>query len=264
MSVYIGAEFLGTDSHDSRPGRHMSGSIDHVSRSGPRLRSALRAATLCTLLAAAACATTPPAATAGDSAPETRSDPSLERLEAIYNARADSARMNVSEADVAFMTGMISHHAEALVMSAWAPSRDASPSVRTLTARITNAQKDEIALMQRWLRERDRPVPVVEPGGAMPAMAGHDMHMTMPGMLSPAQLDELSASRGPEFDRLFLTFMIQHHEGAVAMVAELFASDGAAQDEFVFKLASDIQVDQTTEVARMQRMLDALASGRRP
>ena len=242
----------------------MSGSIDPIIRSGSRLRLVSRAMTLCTLLIAASCATTPPVATAGDSSRESRTDPSLARLEAIYNARADSARMNVSEADVAFMTGMISHHAQALVMSAWAPSRDASPSVRTLTARITNAQKDEIALMQRWLRERDRPVPMVEPGGAMPAMAGHDMHMTMPGMLSPEQLEELSASRGPDFDRLFLTFMIQHHQGAVTMVAELFASDGAAQDEFVFKLASDIQVDQTTEVARMQRMLEALAAGQRP
>ena len=257
--MYIGPE--NTRCRCSRPPSttmRMSGFLDLDPRSGPRPRFPSRVAALCALAAAASCATTPPAPTAEQSA-----DPDLARLEALYNARADSARMNVSEADVAFMTGMISHHAQALVMSAWAPSRNASPRVQTLTARITNAQEDEIAVMQRWLRERDRPVPVVEPGGAMPAMAGHDMHMTMPGMLSPEQLEELSAARGPDFDRLFLTFMIQHHEGAVAMVKELFASDGAAQDEFVFKLASDIQVDQTTEVARMQRMLDALASGQR-
>jgi uncharacterized protein (DUF305 family) len=182
----------------------------------------------------------------------------LARLEAIFRAREDSARMNVNEADVAFMSGMIHHHAQALVMSALAPSHDASPAVRTLTARITNAQKDEINLMQRWLRDRSRPVPEVDASGRIAGMPGMDHSMHMPGMLSPAQLDELGRARGREFDRLFLTFMIQHHTGAVTMVHELFAADGAAQDEFVFKLASDIQVDQTTEVARMQQMLDAL------
>lgn len=164
--------------------------------------------------------------------------------------------MQVSDADVRFMTGMIHHHAQALVMSALAPSHDASPSVQTLTARITNAQTDEIALMQRWLRDRGRPSPEVEASGHMPDAGEHSMHM--PGMLTADQLDRLDRARGTEFDRLFLTFMIQHHEGAVAMVHDLFATDGAAQDEFVFKLASDIQVDQNTEVARMQRMLDAL------
>ena len=236
----------------------MSGSFHLIPRSRLALGSLSRAATFCLLVGVAACATTPPPGPPpADGSSGSDSDPSLARLEAIYRARADSARMNVSEADVAFMTGMISHHAQALVMSGWAPSRGASPRVQTLTARITNAQADEIAVMQRWLRERERPVPTVGPGGAMPAMAGHDMHMTMPGMLSPAQLEELSASRGRDFDRLFLTFMIQHHEGAVAMVADLFASDGAAQDEFVFKLASDIQVDQTTTCTPSRRTQSA-------
>lgn len=229
----------------------MSGFFSSSSPSRRRFLALPRLLVFASLALATACATGQPEPL----------DPSLARLEAIYDARADSARMNVSQADVDFMTGMISHHAQALVMSGWAPSRDASPTVQTLTARITNAQTDEIALMQRWLRERDRPVPMVAPNGEMPEMAGHDMHMHMPGMLSPEQLDELSASRGTEFDRLFLTYMIQHHEGAVTMVEELFASDGAAQDEFVFKLASDIQVDQRTEVARMQRMLDAIDAG---
>ena len=168
--------------------------------------------------------------------------------------------MQVSEADVQFMAGMIHHHAQALVMSALAPTNGASDAVLTLTARITNAQKDEIGLMQRWLRQRDRPVPEVGSDGRMVGMADHAMHM--PGMLSAQQLADLAAARGREYDRLFLTYMIQHHNGAVTMVHELFASDGAAQDEFVFKLASDIQVDQTTEVARMQRMLDALPGNR--
>lgn len=185
------------------------------------------------------------------------SDPSAERLEAIYRARADSARMEVHEADVRFMTGMIVHHAQALVMSGYALSRAASPSIGTLAARIINAQEDEISLMQRWLRERGQPVPEVGQHGHVHGEA-HAMHM--PGMLSQEQLDELAAARGPEFDRLFLEYMIEHHEGAVAMVRDLFATDGAAQDDFVFKLASDIQVDQRSEIARMRRMLEALPS----
>ncbi|MBT6695742.1 MAG: DUF305 domain-containing protein [Gemmatimonadales bacterium] len=192
--------------------------------------------------------------------------PDLARLEALYRARADSALQRVSDADAHFMTGMIHHHAQALVMSAWAPTHGANASVLTLTARITNAQKDEITVMQRWLRERDRPVPEVDAGGKMAPDSGMqmpDMDMTdmqMPGMLSPQQLLDLSRAHGVEYDRLFLTYMIQHHNGAVTMVHELFATDGAAQDDFVFKLASDIQVDQTTEVARMQQMLDGLPS----
>jgi len=188
--------------------------------------------------------------------------PDLDRLEALYRARTDSATLSVSEADVDFMAGMIHHHAQALVMSRHAEGAGASPAVRRLTARIINAQTDEIGLMQRWLRDRDRMVPEVAEDGTMPMMSGdHSMHM--PGMLSMAQLSELAQAEGSEYDRLFLTYMIQHHNGAVTMVHELFATDGAAQDEFVFKLASDIQVDQRTEVARMQGMLDAMPSGSR-
>jgi uncharacterized protein (DUF305 family) len=189
---------------------------------------------------------------------------SLAALEALYRARADSATMDVHEADVRFMTGMIGHHAQALVMSNMAPENGASDEIRVLTARILNAQTDEIAVMQGWLRDRGRPVPEVESSGTV--VRGHDMHahdahapdMRMSGMLSPEQLEALRAATGPDFDRLFLTYMIQHHRGAVTMVHELFATDGAAQDDLVFKLASDIQVDQTTEVARMERMLETM------
>lgn len=183
-------------------------------------------------------------------------DPSMAELEAIYRARADSALAQVSDADVDFMTGMIGHHAQALVMSALAPTNGASPTMRTLTARIINAQKDEIAVMQAWLGDRNKRVPEVHEDGT--TEMSHNPEMHMPGMLTPAQLQELTAAQGPEFDRLFLVFMIQHHKGAVTMVHELFATDGAAQDDLVFKLASDIQVDQASEIARMQRMLDAL------
>lgn len=208
----------------------------------------------------AACATSaPPAPSEGAT--------SLTELEALYRARQDSAFLDVSDADVAFMVGMIDHHAQALVMSQMAPRNDAGPAVRRLTSRILNAQRDEIALMQRWLRDRGQTVPEVDESGMVHMPGGdHAMHMgMMPGMLSPAQLDELRAARGADFDRLFLRYMIQHHQGAVTMVHELFATDGAAQDELVFKIASDIQVDQTTEIERMQLMLDALSQdGRSP
>ena len=176
-------------------------------------------------------------------------------LEAIYRARAEAALDGAHEADIRFMTHMIPHHAQALVMAGFAPDNAASPSIRTLCARIINAQTDEIAVMSRWLSDRGLPVP--ETGD----MRGHaDGAMLMAGMLTPEQLAELEAARGPDFDRLFLRYMIQHHKGAVTMVRELFATDGAAQDDFVFKLASDIHVDQATEIARMEIMLEALAA----
>lgn len=178
-------------------------------------------------------------------------------MESLYRARLDSARTRFTPADVHFMTGMISHHAQALVMARWARSHGASPSIRTLAARITNAQRDEIVLMQAWLRDREQPVPEVEiTDQGMTIHGGHAMRM--PGMLPDTQMEELQKARGPHFDRLFLTSMIQHHQGAVVMVRELFATDGAGQDEAVFKFASDVQVDQTTEIARMEIMLDNL------
>jgi uncharacterized protein (DUF305 family) len=182
---------------------------------------------------------------------------SLTEMEALYRARQDSALVDVSPADVDFMSGMIGHHAQALVMSAFAPNNDANRSIRTLAARITNAQRDEIALMQRWLQARGQEVPNVGETGRMEIE-----NKLMPGMLTPGQLQELEQATGADFDRMFLTFMIQHHQGAVSMVHDLFATDGAAQDDLIFKLASDIQVDQITEIARMTQMLDALAPGR--
>ena len=191
--------------------------------------------------------------------PVTRPDAATAaRLEALYRARADSALMHFHEADVHFMTGMINHHAQALVMSGFAPENGASETIQTLCARIINAQKDEINIMQEWLRDRDQEVPEIhiEDGHLMIHGPAHAMHM--PGMLTDEQLDELRHARGRDFDRLFLEYMIMHHEGAVTMVLELFATDGAAQDDFVFKLASDIQADQGSEIDRMQKMLEAM------
>ena len=172
---------------------------------------------------------------------------------AIAQARADSLRYPYTDADVRFMTGMVSHHAQAITMSLLAPSRDASPAVQRLASRIINAQVDEIVTMHQWLADRQKPVPQVDLDG------GHAHHAMMPGMLTDAQMRELAAARGAAFDRLFLTYMIQHHKGAVQMVKELFGSWGAGQDEVVFKFASDVNVDQTTEIARMESMLEAMS-----
>ena len=185
---------------------------------------------------------------------------------AIARARTDSARRPYTSADIHFMSGMIGHHAQALAMSAMAATHDAGPAVRTLADRIINGQRDEIVTMQTWLRDRQLPVPMPDPRGGPMKMSMHGMEheMLMPGMLSAEQMRQLDAARGAEFDRLFLVFMIQHHRGAVSMVKELFDSYGAAQDDTVFKVASDANVDQTTEIARMERMLAALTlEGRR-
>jgi uncharacterized protein (DUF305 family) len=162
------------------------------------------------------------------------------------------------------MSGMISHHAQAIKMAKWAPSHGASPAVIRLTERIINAQTDEITLMSNWLSARRQPVPEPNPDGMKMKMDGMDHVMLMPGMLSEAQMKELDAARGEEFDRLFLTYMIQHHKGAVSMVKEMFAAHGAGQDEAVFKFASDVEVDQTTEINRMYEMLLSLGSSPPP
>jgi uncharacterized protein (DUF305 family) len=173
----------------------------------------------------------------------------------VAKARADSARLPYTDADIYFMKGMIAHHAQAIVMAKWAPTHGANESIRTLCARIINAQGDEITLMQQWLRDRNQVVPAAVPAPMKMKMNGTAMEMLMPGMLTDAQLSQLDSARGSEFDKLFLKDMIQHHRGAVSMVKDLFATEGAGQDQTVFKFATDVNVDQTTEIARMQRML---------
>ena len=177
-------------------------------------------------------------------------------------ARADSARYPYTAADIHFMSAMIGHHAQAIVMAQWAPTHGASAAIQRLAERVVNAQRDEIATMQQWLRDRQQPVPEAKPTGMKMIMNGQEHEMLMPGMLTDAQMKELDQARGPEFDRLFLTFMIQHHRGAVSMVKELFGTNGAAQDESVFKLATDVNIDQLTEIERMQKMLVALTLGK--
>src|SRR3989454_652148 len=137
-------------------------------------------------------------------------------------ARNDSGHPPYTPADVHFIAGMIGHHAQAIQMAGWCASHDASPSLRPLCERIVVAQKDEIAFAQRWLRERSEYVPPADPRGHI--MQGSDMPMLMPGMLTPQQMAQLDSARGREFDRLFLQYMIMHHQGAITMVQQLLAT----------------------------------------
>ncbi|MEO8578438.1 MAG: DUF305 domain-containing protein [Gemmatimonadales bacterium] len=178
-------------------------------------------------------------------------------------AKGDSSRYSITTADVHFMSSMISHHSQAIVMSKMAPTHGASASIGTLAERIINAQEDEIVSMQQWLRDNGQPVPATANGGTTTMMSGMEHDMLMPGMLTASQLTQLDQARGPQFDRLFLAFMIQHHRGAISMVETLFSTEGAAQDQTVFKLASDVNADQSTEIDRMEKILSSLSNSQR-
>ena len=220
------------------------------------------------LLAAASAAACGRSSGASQPAPEqsTSTSETTPAPSTSERVRADSLRRPYTKADVQFMTDMIGHHAQALVMAAMVPTHEADPAIGRLAERIINAQQDEIATMDRWLGDRGQPVP--EPGAGMSHPMQHDGHdmampgMLMPGMLTPAQMAALDSARGPAFDRLFLAGMIQHHRGAVTMVQRLFDTPGAARDETVFKFANDVSADQSTEIARMQTMLEALTPER--
>lgn len=184
-------------------------------------------------------------------------------------------------ADVHFMQGMIPHHAQALQMTAMVSDRTNDPGLRSLALRMEISQRDEIGLMARWLRNREESVPAsaafVDPDAVLASleMIGHegmdhgnmdhgDMEgmAMMPGMLTPDQMVQLKAARDVEFERLFLEFMIQHHNGAIIMVSNLFATDGAAQESDIFQFASHVDADQQAEIDRMQSMLNARSQGR--
>jgi uncharacterized protein (DUF305 family) len=165
-------------------------------------------------------------------------------------------RLPYSDADVDFMAGMIPHHAQAVIMAGWAPSHGARKDVAVLCERIVVGQRDEIALMQTWLRDRGQPVPDATSTRHKMTMNGMEHEMLMPGMLTDEEMAELDRARGPEFDRLFLIGMIKHHQGAIGMVDVLFKAYGAAQDETVFKFANDVYADQSIEIDRMEKMLE--------
>lgn len=166
---------------------------------------------------------------------------------------ADNGIAPYTKADVDFVSGMIGHHAQAVLMAGWAQSHGASPSVQGLCERIVVAQRDEIRFMQRWLRERKLPVPDGDTSHMM--MAGMDMKL-MPGMLTPEQMEALRKAHGAEFDRLFLTGMIQHHGGALTMVHDLFNTAGSGQDAELFNFATDVDSGQRAEIRIMQAMLE--------
>jgi uncharacterized protein (DUF305 family) len=169
-------------------------------------------------------------------------------------------------ADVRFMQGMIGHHSQALVMTALIPARTLRQDIRFLGQRIEISQKDEIAMMRQWLKDRHQPVPAGDTQHEHPSAGNHSMNMPgmamsdtlMPGMLTAEQLAELAKANGEEFDKLFLRDMIQHHEGALAMVANLLGTTGSAQEAEVFRFASEVDSDQRAEIARMTALLDAL------
>jgi uncharacterized protein (DUF305 family) len=238
---------------EKAPERELSNPLDSNRTIAMRHNPVREAAAI--LLAAVAIAVSTPA-------PATAQAPSAATESAgVAKARADSIRYPYTAGDVQFMSHMIGHHAQALVMSGWAASHGANAEVLRLADRIINAQTDEIAIMQTWLRDRRQPVPEAKPGPMKMMMGGMEHEMLMPGMLTDAQMKELDQARGKDFDRLFLRYMIQHHRGAVSMVSDLFGTNGAAQDETVFKFANDVQVDQSTEIARMEKMLAFLTLG---
>lgn len=163
----------------------------------------------------------------------------------------DTSRVGFDEADVRFVRGMIGHHAQAIEMTTLLATRTARDDMRMLAKRIEASQADEILMMEQWLDGR---------GQARPRDHGHgEPGGLMPGMLSAEEMARLAGASGAAFDRLFLEFMIRHHEGALSMVVDLFATPGAAQESEIFAFASDVEADQRMEIRRMQIMLADLA-----
>jgi uncharacterized protein (DUF305 family) len=156
-----------------------------------------------------------------------------------------------SQTDVDFVHGMLAHHEQALIMTSLVADRSTHEQLGLFVQRLDISQTDEIALMETWLDEREENVAV--------GSAGHIGHMgQMPGMLSEAEIDQLEQSTGAEFDRLFLAFMIRHHEGALTMVDDLFNSEDGGLETTIYNLASHIISDQEIEISRMTEMLAEL------
>jgi len=172
----------------------------------------------------------------------------------------------LSQADVEFMQGMIMHHGQAIEMTALIDSHTENKELHGLGARISRSQSDEIKFMQRWLAVRGESVSM-----SPQKMSGSESHVDqhtnmshgsmhlMPGMLTPEQMEALRKAKGAEFDQLFLTGMIQHHNGALTMVKDLFDSAGAGQDAELFNFATDVDTGQRAEIRIMQEMLDRKA-----
>jgi uncharacterized protein (DUF305 family) len=164
-----------------------------------------------------------------------------------------------SPADIEFMQGMIMHHSQAVEMTALIASHTENKDLRSLGARISSSQTDEIKFMKRWLTARGQPISMAMPGMPDMDLAGNPISL-MPGMLSPQQMDALRKARGAEFDRQFLAGMIQHHNGALTMVKDLFDTAGAGQDADIFNFATDADNTQRAEIKIMQGMLEKNSS----
>jgi uncharacterized protein (DUF305 family) len=165
----------------------------------------------------------------------------------------DLSDVQHTPADARFMQGMIGHHAQALEMTALVPSRTMREEIRLLAGRIEASQADEIRMMQAWLRDRNEKLPDPHAHHAPGAPL-------MPGMLTAEQMQRLAAAKGAEFDRLFLEYMIAHHEGALVMVDQLFSTPSAGQESDVFAFASDVDADQRMEIDRMLAVLAMITS----
>ena len=162
-----------------------------------------------------------------------------------------------TRADVEFMQGMIMHHSQAVEMTALIPTHSTNKALAELGAKISSSQADEIRMMERWLAVRGEPTSMAMPGMPDMDMNGKPMK-PMPGMLTPAQMDALRKAQGAEFDRLFLTGMMQHHNGALVMVKDLFGSAGAGQDADMFNFATDVDNTQRAEIRAMQKLLEEI------
>jgi uncharacterized protein (DUF305 family) len=160
-----------------------------------------------------------------------------------------------SVADVRFMQGMIMHHAQAVEMTALMASHTENKDLKSLGARISSSQMDEMKFMKRWLAARGEPLSL--PGSDMSTMdMSRETQALMPGMLTPPQMKALREAQGSDFDHLFLTGMIQHHQGALTMVKDLFNTPGAGQDADIFNFATDADNTQSAEIRIMQAMLE--------
>ena len=150
---------------------------------------------------------------------------------------------------------MIMHHSQAVEMTALIASHTENKALRSLGARISSSQSDEISLMRRWLAARGEPIS--KPMQDMPGTdMSREMVALMPGMLTPEQMNALRKAKSAEFDHLFLTGMIQHHNGALTMVKDLFDTAGAGQDADLFNFATDADNTQRAEIKIMQTMLE--------
>lgn len=238
----------------------VSSRIANAFDSTPKIYGAIaRASCLCLLAAAGTVVVLPPVRVCAQQPAPVVVQPGAPGKPTKVLPRTTKAKLPpVAKADVQFMQGMIMHHEQAVEMTALIESRTENRDVRSLGARISHTQADEIAFMKRWLVSRGQPI----------AAASHEAHKhhqnmshdLMPGMLTAKQMEALKNAKGEEFDRLFLEGMIQHHDGALIMVKELHGTAGTGQDAELFNFATDVDSSQRAEIRIMQTMLEKIPS----